>query len=172
MTFKETVKLSVACSVMQIHNNGCVCVFAHVGSMEHKSKQRSFHRGRPFILGYHEKILFSFFATFWYGSNGQREFSWVCFDFKEGTCLLGTQLDVSSQQQLCRHKCVFLLVSSLMWLPGKREETSSAKFCLEIWEWKHWPKHLPWVWLSVGLFGPCVCASNAMQTANMTFKVL
>lgn len=44
-------------SVMQIHNNGCAS--ACVGSMEHKSKQRSFHCGRPIVLRCHDLNLFA-----------------------------------------------------------------------------------------------------------------
>lgn len=70
-----------------------------------------------------------------------------------------------------RHKRVFVIVlwaASWMWLPGKREETSFAKSWLEIWEWKHWPKHLPWVRLSVGL---CLFGPFAPRPAQMTFKI-
>lgn len=55
--------------------------------------------------------------------------------------------------------CVNVFDCSLIWLLGRK--LYFAKSWLEMWEWRPGPKHLPWVWLCVGLclFGACAWAA-------------
>lgn len=100
---------------MQIHNDGCAS--ACVGSMEHKSKQRSFHCSRLLVRRCHDLNVFSSLLLVF-----ELHFLvllWLVRVLMSVFCLWGNKASTGNAAgrvfvAIYRHKCVFVLVSLLV----------------------------------------------------------
>lgn len=156
-------------SLTTVRQKSMLCKSSWGGSMEHKSKQRSFH-SRPFILRCQISFssLLAFHLHFLVRLSAQREY----FYFQKSVRSQGMWLDVSPLQ--CKTwKCVFvfsLCACGCLGVPGKLEWMSCADAGWKCVLWEHWAKCLPRAPLSVRV---CLTGARVTRTPRpdrMTFR--